>query len=433
MVASLPAGSEPELTVDDGAEPFVRDAAVKRGEAWDPLVAVQGVWRAPSCQVSGCTLRYRFALAEAATSIDDPEIAFAHAGVYFAPPSTWLLRPVVGPPGHPFRFRVTTPTGVSFATGVSPASEPNTFQADIADLPSAPYSAFGKLALSRLPVDGGVLEIARAPGVFAVGDRAVMTWIEGSAATVSRYYGQFPVKRALLLLVPTRGGHAGIAKALGNGGASVFLPVAQDMKPAAFADDWVLVHEMLHLGFPGLSRQHIWLEEGIATYVEPIARARTGGLTAEAVWSGLVKGLPDGLPRAGDQGLDRTHTWGRTYWGGALYCLLADLDIRERSQNRRSLDDALRSILTHVGNITERFEMARVLSEGDRATGLSVMSDLYRKMSVTPYAVDLPKLWEKLGVIPKGDTVTFDDRAPLAAIRRSITAPYSVSLHLGRA
>ena len=119
------------------------------------------------------------------------------------------------------------------------------------------------------------------------------------------------------------------------------------------------------------------------------------------MWSGLVKGLPDGLPRAGDQGLDRTHTWGRTYWGGALYCLLADLDIRERSQNRRSLDDALRSILTHVGNITERFEMAQVLSEGDRATGLSAMSDLYRKMSVTPYAVDLPKLWEKLGVSPR--------------------------------
>ena len=57
------------------------------------------------------------------------------------------------------------------------------------------------------------------------------------------------------------------------------------------------------------------------------------------------------------------------------------------------------------------------------------MSDLYRKMSVTPYAVDLPKLWEKLGVVPRGDTVIFDDRAPLAAIRRSITAPYVEGLH----
>ena len=55
--------------------------------------------------------------------------------------------------------------------------------------------------------------------------------------------------------------------------------------------------------------------------------------------------MPKGLPAAGDRGLDYTPTWGRTYWGGALFCLLADIDIRKRTSNRFGLQDALRAIV----------------------------------------------------------------------------------------
>ena len=61
---------------------------------------------------------------------------------------------------------------------------------------------------------------------------------------------------------------------------------------------------------------HHWIEEGLATYVEPIARARAGGLTPQKVWGDMVDAMPQGLPKPGDRGLDFTHTWGRTYWGG---------------------------------------------------------------------------------------------------------------------
>jgi hypothetical protein len=53
---------------------------------------------------------------------------------------------------------------------------------------------------------------------------------------------------------------------------------------------------------------------GIA-YVEPIARAQAGQLPVEEVWAGMVQGMPQGEPRPGDKGLERTHTWGRTYFG----------------------------------------------------------------------------------------------------------------------
>jgi hypothetical protein len=72
----------------------------------------------------------------------------------------------------------------------------------------------------------------------------------------------------------------------------------------------------------------------------------------EQVWADLVHGLPQGLPVTGDKGLDVTHTWGRTYWGGALFCLLADIDIRKATQNQRNIRDALRAINLAGGNIT---------------------------------------------------------------------------------
>jgi hypothetical protein len=67
------------------------------------------------------------------------------------------------------------------------------------------------------------------------------------------------------------------------------------------------------------------------------------------VWRDLIEGLPHGLPRAGDRGLDFTPTWGRTYWGGAMYCLLADVEIRKRTGNRHGLQDALRGVLAGGG------------------------------------------------------------------------------------
>jgi len=33
-----------------------------------------------------------------------------------------------------------------------------------------------------------------------------------------------------------------------------------------------------------MEEEHHWIEEGISTYVEPVARARTGGMTVAEVW-----------------------------------------------------------------------------------------------------------------------------------------------------
>ena len=130
--------------------------------------------------------------------------------------------------------------------------------------------------------------------------------------------------------------------------------------------------------------------------------------------------MPNGLPRAGDRGLDRTHTWGRTYWGGALFCLLADLEIRRRTANRRGLQDALRATL-ESGNMETLSEIRPLLAIGDRAVGVPVLSELYARQKDTPEAADLAALWARLGVAERAGVVEFDDAAPEAWLRRALT------------
>jgi hypothetical protein len=59
---------------------------------------------------------------------------------------------------------------------------------------------------------------------------------------------------------------------------------------------------------------------------------------------------------------------------------------------------------------------------GDKATGTNVLIELYDEMRATPVSPDLSQLWQRLGVKLSRDSVEFDDAAPLAAIRRAITA-----------
>jgi hypothetical protein len=377
----------------------------------------------PEC-AGGCVLRYRFALAEAAAKLDDVNLATAYDGAMEAPPSTWLVRPEEPTPGARYRFEVATARGVDFASGVTLAPGRSALghahEAAVDDLEIAPYSLFG--TMRRQEIDAGNARIERVllPGKLALDDAAVDRWVALAARAVIGFYGEFPVKRVLLGIAPSRGdGVSG--KTLASGGASIMLDVGGAMTEAAVPRDWVLVHEMTHLALPSLPRGGAWLEEGLATYVEPIARARVGTIPAEEVWRGLVEGLPQGEPQAGDRGLDRTPTWGRTYWGGALFCLMADIGIRRATANRKGLDDALRGILRAGGNGEVRWSMARVLEVGDAAVGATVLTDLHAKMGTQPVRVDLDALWAQLGVRVRGRAVTLDDAAPDAAIRRGIT------------
>jgi predicted metalloprotease with PDZ domain len=136
------------------------------------------------------------------------------------------------------------------------------------------------------------------------------------------------------------------------------------------------------MSFPNLPDENHWMEEGLATYVEPIARVEAGQLDAKTIWRDMMDGMPKGEPGAGDEGLDRTHTWGRTYWGGALFCLVADIEIRKETKNRKGLQDALRAIVAAGGTIDQDWPITRAIEIEEKATGTQVMRDMYATWSV---------------------------------------------------
>jgi hypothetical protein len=417
--AVFPAGTGGQFTVEDGAEPFVKDVVLHDGERTTSIAVSGGErWAIPKC-ATGCRVSYRFALAAAARASRERSVAQMHGDAVEAPPSSWLLRPLDAANGIPFRFHVTSAPGDSFATGVFPVPGlEDTYEGHTVEGFDLPYAAFGRIR--RLQLANGHVEAAMLPGTFD-DEPAVIAWIERSAKAVDAFYGGFPIRRVLVLVQPQSGRRVGFGTTMGSSGAAIEVPVGEGVTPAQLHDDWMLVHEMVHTALPDLTRKHHWLEEGLATYLEPLARVQAGITAPPQVWKEWILGMPQGEPAAGDEGLDRTHTWGRTYWGGALFCLEVDVAIRERTGGRKSLVDVVRAIVAQGGNISVSWPIERVIEVGDTVTGVPVLRETYARMAAKPGAVDLPAIWAKLGVRLERGTVTYDDKAPLATIRRSMT------------
>lgn len=200
---------------------------------------------------------------------------------------------------------------------------------------------------------GAAIQLDVAPGSLDLRHDQVLQWVQTAARAVFEYYGRFPVPRARVLVIPVPDRH-GVLTGTTWGDVDGF-PAFTRMRLGAhtseqeLVDDWTMTHELIHTAIPSLVRDHHWLEEGLATYVEPIARAQIGTLTPQYVWKETLDGMPKGEPQAGENGLDQTHTWANTYWGGALFCMMADIAIREKTGNRKGLEVGLRGILAAGG------------------------------------------------------------------------------------
>jgi hypothetical protein len=276
--------------------------------------------------------------------------------------------------------------------------------------------------LSTIQIGNSRIDVSLEEGELSLSHDDLLNWVRNAAESVAAYYHRYPVSHVALHIIVSDGQGVRGGRTFGSDdGGIIRIHVGKSTTAAQLAKDWMLTHEMVHLTFPSVTENHHWIEEGIATYVEPLARVRAKKLDAHQMWFEVVRDIHQGLPQPGDQGLDHTHSWGRTYWGGALFCLLADIEIRKQTQNKKGLDDALRGILEAGGNMLHDWPLEEAFAAGDKATGTTVLQTLYDKMKDKPYPVDLQEIWQQLGIVPDGETVRFVDTAPLAAIRDAIT------------
>lgn len=204
----------------------------------------------------------------------------------------------------------------------------------------------------------------------------VEPWVRASLEAARRWFGSLPEDVSIRLVgEPGAGVRFGLAEWAQPPQVTVW--VGTRASAATLRDDWVLTHELLHTGFPLMPERSAWLTEGLATYAEPLARARAGTRDLHQAWSALRNSLPQGEAAPGDGGLDGTTSWARRYWGGALWCFAADVSLREQTKGKLGLDAAQGLLAKSGATLREGWSAVRAVRALDNLTGTDVFSTLH--------------------------------------------------------
>lgn len=415
------------LGIPHEALPYVKDFKVRSGESYRVVERHGSEWIERSCNWR-CSVRYRVDLGELASGCGEEVDCARRVGeATLSPALAWLVHPVPRT-DVPVTVRVRTGNSDQFATGMNAADDSGkSFTFRSFDLDEGSFTAFGPMrhypievpgkGTSKARIDVAVLGATK----YAMSDSAMRSWIEDAANVTVPLFGRFPVDRSTLFVVPAKGEDEVVfGKVLSLAGASVVVVVGDQMPAGATRKDWVLVHELFHLGFPTFRGEGRWLGEGLATYYEPILRARAGWTTEAEVFRQFARNMPRGQPERGSgAGLSARDDLDTIYWGGALFCLAADVRIREETHGRKSLDDVLRAALERGGDATHVWTVRDVVHLGDQTTGTSVLSEMYERHAARGERIDIDALMASLGV--GSDSRDVDAAHPLAWIRHGIT------------
>jgi hypothetical protein len=381
-------------------------------------------------------VRYRMNLAAVAQEHADIDVAYEASDgelkAWVAAGSTWILRPHPTPPDMPVTVRVDTAPGMGFVTGLSPRGDG--YELLAREIRFATYGVFGSfdvehlelpgpLALEKNSGDAAHVRLVTLPGELATSNETRLRWVEDTAKAIADFWRGFPVERALLLLIPVSD-HFGVAhgKVVAAGGATVAIQIGDRAQRADLYADWILVHELFHLGFPSFSGEGKWLDEGLATYFEPIIRARAGWHSPHAVWSEFARDMSQGLPAVEATGVEKTKSFKGIYWGGAIIALLVDVETRRRTGGKVGLEDGLRAVLAKGGNASRLWKLERAIAVIDERLGGTTLRRLADAHSFGGNPIDLPDLWTKLGVRKRAGSIELDEGASLAAVRQAIIA-----------
>lgn len=334
-----------------------------------------------------------------------------------APASSYLLYPWPLDVGIEVRVRFEAPPEVQVASGLEREGDHYRLQAH--EIPVATYSAFGKLERAFVPVDArSALDVTLLDGALAVDTAQLARWAAARARAVSAFYGGFPAPRASLFVVPVPARHDVVfGNLLPESAPAAVLEVGALIDEGGLANDWVLVHELFHIGVPSFHAEGKWFDEGLATYFEPIIRVRAGLLDPLNAWREFALSMPRALRALKRDGLEHTESF---YWGGAIFCLLADVTARERSGGRLGLEDGLRKVRLAGGNASEVWPLKKTLEIADSAFAEPILQPLFQRYARRAAPLDLDALFDDLGVIRNASGVHLSETAPRAWVRHDL-------------
>lgn len=291
--------------------------------------------------------------------------------------------------------------------------------------------AIGTFDTEHLELPGGAIDVAILDGEPPPDRKMIIRWLRRNAEALSLVYGRLPVAHLQVIVVPLgRGGEpVPWGQIMRGGGDAAHLYIDQTQSEDAFMSDWVLIHELSHLLHPFMRGNGRWLYEGLASYYQNVLRGRGSLLPPRRAWERLHAGFQRGIAgtrtgqtlAAASEAMLRERSFMRVYWSGAAIALLADIELRERSDGVMSLDSVL-SDLQRCCLPGDRYWTDRqVIAKLDELSGTDIFQRLYRRYIDSDRFPDLEAAYRKLGLRPTSDTtLAFAGAGTARALRRAI-------------
>lgn len=238
--------------------------------------------------------------------------------------------------------------------------------------------AFGDIKVSSVAVANQTIHVSLSGNIVAKKQQELLDWVAEAADSVAQVYGDFPVEHAQVLVVPIGAQKEAVpwAEVQRAGKPSVHLFVDPNRPISEFRKDWTAVHELSHLLLPRIRYNDRWLSEGIASYYQNVARARSGMLSPEKAWERLRFGFTKGR-KAQSGALRNSRSTKHVYWGGAAIYLLADVRLRDLSEPQ-TLDSVLAKLHACCMPSEEMWSAERLMTKLDSLSQTTIFTQLLK-------------------------------------------------------
>ena len=341
--------------------------------------------------------------------------------------SLWFWK---GPKSRDIVVDVDLPRGMSISTPwkeVEKTASKTRFRPDKTSAEWESRVALGQFDVDMMNVPGANIRLA-VPGNLPASERTkIRQWIEQTVDVVTSVYGYFPQPQPQVLVVPigTRDEAVVTAHVIRGGGLAVVFYIDETRPLQEFMDDWTATHEFSHMLVPYVSSRDRWLSEGLASYYQNVLRARDGRLSETQAWQKLYDGFKRGESGAYGGSLAQATRRGRgstmrVYWSGAALMLMADMQLRETTDGRQSLDTALQSLSACCMANGKTWRARELFERLDELTGTEILTGLYQKHIHEHSFPDMRSTWDDLGVNTRNNRVSLSDDAPLKDVRTAI-------------
>ena len=192
--------------------------------------------------------------------------------------------------------------------------------------------------------------------------------------------------------------------------------------------DWTAAHEFSHLLLPYLDTNGKWVSEGFASYYQNLLMAHMGEYSPTQAWSKLLAGFgraqrerPAVSPSESVQrGMSKSRMM--IYWSGAAMALMADVEIRTRSNGKQSLSTVLGQFSSCCLPSDRTWTVSELFQQLDRFSPGPVFIPLYNRYADRPGLPPVGETLKQLGVSHSNYRKVEFKAAPLADIREAIMA-----------